>query len=223
MNEEIKKDEEESSETIPESSPPEEKAPEPQGDIETLLPPVEDEIEQRDETKAISPPEEESEEEVIFPMDKKERFQERRRPGFSIFNLFALSLLAVGVYLLGYVTNPEKFGETVDNIKELFSIAIKEVGPLENKITEIIESKVKNKPAANSTGSKTAGEETPLTSGKKIKYWQAPMNPSFIRDAPGKSPMGMDLIPIYEDQGEEDEQVIRIDPTITQNTGSFPV
>jgi len=219
MNEEIKKDEEESSETIPESSSPEEKAPEPQEDIETLLPPVEDEIEQRDETRAISPPEEESEEEISFPMNEIAPIRKAPRPRITLLKFLALSLLIVGVYLLGYVTNPEKFDETVDNIKELFSIAIKEVGPLENKITEIIESKVKNKPAANSTGSKTAGEETPLTSGKKIKYWQAPMNPSFIRDEPGKSPMGMDLIPIYEDQGEEDEQVIRIDPTITQNIG----
>jgi len=35
---------------------------------------------------------------------------------------------------------------------------------------------------------------------RKIKYWRAPMDPSFIRDAPGKSPMGMDLIPVYEDE-----------------------
>ena len=45
------------------------------------------------------------------------------------------------------------------------------------------------------------------------------MNPSYIKDKPGKSPMGMDLIPVYEDQAEEDEQVIRINPTITQNIG----
>lgn len=36
--------------------------------------------------------------------------------------------------------------------------------------------------------------------GRKIKYWQAPMDPTYIRDEPGKSPMGMDLIPVYEDE-----------------------
>ncbi|MCP3943699.1 MAG: efflux RND transporter periplasmic adaptor subunit [Desulfobacteraceae bacterium] len=34
---------------------------------------------------------------------------------------------------------------------------------------------------------------------RKIKYWQAPMDPGYQRDKPGKSPMGMDLVPVYED------------------------
>jgi len=37
--------------------------------------------------------------------------------------------------------------------------------------------------------------------GKTILYWVAPMDPNFRRDGPGKSPMGMDLVPVYE--GEE--------------------
>ena len=34
--------------------------------------------------------------------------------------------------------------------------------------------------------------------GPKILYWVAPMDPNFRRDGPGKSPMGMDLVPVYE-------------------------
>ena len=41
---------------------------------------------------------------------------------------------------------------------------------------------------------------------KKIIYWQAPMNPTEIYDAPGKSKMGMDLVPVYEDAAEEDSK-----------------
>lgn len=37
--------------------------------------------------------------------------------------------------------------------------------------------------------------------GPEILYWVAPMDPNFRRDAPGKSPMGMDLVPVY--RGEE--------------------
>lgn len=44
-----------------------------------------------------------------------------------------------------------------------------------------------------------AASET-ATEGPKILYWVAPMDPNFRRDAPGKSPMGMDLIPVYEGQ-----------------------
>jgi len=55
---------------------------------------------------------------------------------------------------------------------------------------------------------------------RKIKYWQAPMDPTFIMDKPGKSPMGMDLIPVYEDEVDEvPEGTIRIDPVFVQNIG----
>lgn len=57
---------------------------------------------------------------------------------------------------------------------------------------------------------------------RKIKYWVAPMNPTYIRDQPGKSPMGMDLVPVYEDEAqaaEENPNAIRIDPTVVQNMG----
>jgi Cu(I)/Ag(I) efflux system membrane fusion protein/cobalt-zinc-cadmium efflux system membrane fusion protein len=65
-----------------------------------------------------------------------------------------------------------------------------------------------------------AGMIDPKT-GKKIKYWVAPMDPTYIRDEPGKSPMGMDLVPVYEEEGEKKEpaSTIRIDPTTMQNMG----
>ena len=65
-----------------------------------------------------------------------------------------------------------------------------------------------------------AGKIDPAT-GKKIKYWAAPMDPTYIRNKPGKSPMGMDLVPVYEEEGEEKEpaSTIRIDPVTIQNMG----
>lgn len=53
---------------------------------------------------------------------------------------------------------------------------------------------------------------------RKIKYWQAPMDPTYIRNEPGKSPMGMDLIPVYEDEASGGRQ-ISIDPVTAQNMG----
>jgi len=53
--------------------------------------------------------------------------------------------------------------------------------------------------------------------GRKIRHWIAPMDPTFISDQPGKSPMGMDLIPVYEDEGAG--TTITIDPTVVQNMG----
>lgn len=65
-----------------------------------------------------------------------------------------------------------------------------------------------------------AGDIDPKT-GKKIKYWVAPMDPTYIRNEPGKSPMGIDLVIVYEDEGGEKEpsSTIRIDPVTMQNMG----
>jgi len=65
-----------------------------------------------------------------------------------------------------------------------------------------------------------AGMIDPKT-GKKIKYWAAPMDPKYIRNEPGKSPMGMDLVPVYAEDGEDKEpaSTIRIDPVTIQNMG----
>lgn len=53
---------------------------------------------------------------------------------------------------------------------------------------------------------------------KKILYWVAPMDPNYQRDKPGKSPMGMDLVPVYADDNKEGG-VVSIKPEIVQNLG----
>jgi Cu(I)/Ag(I) efflux system membrane fusion protein/cobalt-zinc-cadmium efflux system membrane fusion protein len=53
---------------------------------------------------------------------------------------------------------------------------------------------------------------------RKILYWKAPMNPTEIYDAPGKSAMGMDLVPVYEDAVVGGVEV-RVDPVTQQNMG----
>lgn len=65
-----------------------------------------------------------------------------------------------------------------------------------------------------------AGDVDPK-SGKVIKYWAAPMDPTYIRNEPGQSPMGMDLIPVYEESGDEKlpASTIKIDPVTVQNMG----
>lgn len=56
-------------------------------------------------------------------------------------------------------------------------------------------------------------------SERKVKYWWDPMmNPPYISDRPGKSPMGMDLVPVYEDEVVSGE-AISIDARTRQNMG----
>lgn len=54
---------------------------------------------------------------------------------------------------------------------------------------------------------------------KKILYWRAPMDPTYISDKPGKSPMGMDLVPVYEGEEPGGGATITIDPVTVQNMG----
>jgi Cu(I)/Ag(I) efflux system membrane fusion protein/cobalt-zinc-cadmium efflux system membrane fusion protein len=55
----------------------------------------------------------------------------------------------------------------------------------------------------------------------KIAYWVAPMDPTYISDKPGKSPMGMDLVPVYEDAAPGHSALggVSIDPRVVQNMG----
>ncbi len=53
---------------------------------------------------------------------------------------------------------------------------------------------------------------------RKILYWHDPMLPNYISNKPGKSPMGMDLIPVYADE-EPQGSGIRVNPNFVQNFG----
>ena len=82
-------------------------------------------------------------------------------------------------------------------------------------------------PLRKSATTEETATQTSAPSGKpakkakgKILYWRAPMDPTEIYDHPGKSKMGMDLIPVYE--GEETlgaGGTITIDPVVVQNIG----
>ncbi|MGB5689659.1 MAG: efflux RND transporter periplasmic adaptor subunit [Woeseiaceae bacterium] len=59
----------------------------------------------------------------------------------------------------------------------------------------------------------------PATVENDILYWVAPMDPDYRRDGPGKSPMGMDLVPVYANAAATRPGVVSIDPTLVSNLG----
>lgn len=73
------------------------------------------------------------------------------------------------------------------------------------------------------SGSDTGSQGGSGESERKILYWVAPMDPNYRRDEPGKSPMGMDLVPVYADEagrdGDQGQPSIRINPTVINNIG----
>ncbi len=59
---------------------------------------------------------------------------------------------------------------------------------------------------------------------KEILYWAAPMDPNFRSEKPGKSPMGMDLIPVFAEDGPgaddgKDEKALKISAAVVNNIG----
>lgn len=65
-------------------------------------------------------------------------------------------------------------------------------------------------------------ETSEASAEQKPLYWVAPMDANYRRDKPGKSPMGMDLVPVYDDGGkgpDEGPGTIRISPDVVNNLG----
>ncbi len=67
----------------------------------------------------------------------------------------------------------------------------------------------------NTTSNARKSSDDPL-------YWVAPMDANYKRDKPGKSPMGMDLVPVYADdlKAENDpDGTVTISPAVENNLG----
>lgn len=70
----------------------------------------------------------------------------------------------------------------------------------------------------NKVGGTSAADSA--SAQRKVLYWKAPMDPNFHSDKPGKSPMGMDLVPVYATGDSDDESSdVRIAPAVINNLG----
>lgn len=101
------------------------------------------------------------------------------------------------------------------------TINLKKTGPLiasallGSAITVVAYSSLFQPTGGTHAPSATNSEKAPL-------YWVAPMDPNYTRDKPGKSPMGMDMIPVYADGGSDSDTgpgTIKISPEVVNNMG----
>lgn len=68
---------------------------------------------------------------------------------------------------------------------------------------------------ATSQSNDDASEQKPL-------YWVAPMDANYRRDKPGKSPMGMDLVPVYQESNNAEDLgagTVKISANVINNLG----
>lgn len=166
-----------------------------------------------------STPDDADHEDILFPLERfKQDAMLRKKSGLSILRVFLLCALLGGVFLLGFGTRPEVMSQWINEGKKWVLIGIEKVKPLGNRVYEKTEEMVNKVHGKNETPKIVKGKSGNKKgdSERKIKFWRAPMNPGFISDRPGKSPMGMDLIPVYEDEAGG---AVFINPTMVQNIG----
>jgi Cu(I)/Ag(I) efflux system membrane fusion protein len=74
--------------------------------------------------------------------------------------------------------------------------------------------------ARQSAPKASKGTAATSQSGRKVLYWYDPMTPQQHFDHPGTSPMGMQMVPKYADEGgAENPNVVRVSPAEVQNLG----
>ena len=71
--------------------------------------------------------------------------------------------------------------------------------------------------ACSDDESNTTETATAEKKENKILYWVAPMDATYRRNEPGKSPMGMDLVAVYDEGG--DENTVKISAAVENNMG----
>ncbi len=74
--------------------------------------------------------------------------------------------------------------------------------PMEGDEEDNEEEEASSKDVIDSEDSASTGK---AKGKRKILYWVAPMNPNYKMDKPGKSPMGMDLVPVYADEEDSND------------------
>ena len=135
----------------------------------------------------------------------------------KIFIIFLIGLLigAAAVYFIGPLAKTS--GKEVQRgVEQLYSCGMH---------PEVISDKPGNCPICGmkltpikGTAQDAAQVQTGESAeGRKILYWRAPMDPTEIYDKPGKSKMGMDLIPVYEGEESAGAGSVSIDGALQQN------
>ena len=124
----------------------------------------------------------------------------------------------IAIYFItagGKSTNSGEALASIEDEKQLYSCGMH---------PDVIREEPGNCPICGMKLTPIKGSSTEINSSSKkekgkILYWRAPMDPTYISDKPGKSPMGMDLIPVYEGEEGGGTGSILIDPVTVQNMG----
>jgi Cu(I)/Ag(I) efflux system membrane fusion protein/cobalt-zinc-cadmium efflux system membrane fusion protein len=148
----------------------------------------------------------------------------RGKLGWSLGALVALAVLSI-VYFSGVLP----WGKAKEERKPLCWVSpqnpnyIKEAPGKDSEGNDLVPV-YPTAPGAKPSGPAVAPSAAPAPAARKerkIKYWVDPMDPNYVRDKPGKAPCGMDLVPVYEEEGGAAAApgVIAVSPATLQSMG----
>jgi Cu(I)/Ag(I) efflux system membrane fusion protein len=133
---------------------------------------------------------------------------------------FVNAILALVVFFSGCDTDMQTPSESVEDVKQQTALEHagkhadpKYVCPMH---PQIIRDDPGNCPICGMDLVQKEAEEEQASGERKILYWVAPMDSNYRRDEPGKSPMGMDLVPVYDEAGGAS---VKISPAVENNMG----
>jgi RND family efflux transporter MFP subunit len=167
------------------------------------------------------------------PAEKQRPRKPRRRGiGRTILFLMIIGALAGGGYFYSDVLRGTKIGELMGlegqaSAKDVYYCPMHPDYKADKSGTCPIcnMNLVKLEPEKDAGAPAVTADATPGTSTgeRKVLYWVDPMNPSHRSDKPGKAPDGMDLVPVYAEEGGGAESLppgtVKISPQKQQLIG----
>jgi RND family efflux transporter MFP subunit len=134
----------------------------------------------------------------------------------SVF--FVLALAAGAGWLLTGCGHAPAAAASQDSVKTLYTCGM-HPRVVQDKPGNCPICGMKLTPIRQQAGTAKSGPAAP-SGGRKINYYKSTMNPGEVKPGAGKDSMGMDMVPVYEDEAAAAEsQQIAIDPVTTQNMG----
>ena len=123
--------------------------------------------------------------------------------------ILAVTMLAVGIFLGSWITSASAPEEVVEQ-ERIFRCPMHPT---------VVADRAGSCPICGmDLVADASAPDTRPSRDRKVAYWRAPMDPGYTSETPGTSPMGMDLIPVYEDELSA-AGTVQIDPVTVQNIG----
>ncbi len=129
------------------------------------------------------------------------------RPKVLLLIMFLLILSITGIYYFAIYEKNETKTKVSQQNKQLWTCGMH---------PQVVQDHPGNCPICGMKLVPKQGTGTKSNGGRKILYYRSPMDPSITSPTPMKDPMGMDFVPVYEDEASA-EGVVTIDPAVVQN------